>query len=241
MKFLCDGFMSGFDLGYRGPFKRRDTSRNIPIRPEVGNEQMLWDNMLKEVGHKRFVGPFEKIHYNYFVQSPVSLVPKAGNQARLIFHLSYDFDRFKSINHYIPREWCTVKYNDLDHAIRTCLRLLELDPEAVLWFGISDLKCPFHLVPLSPKFWPLLTMWVRNAVTKEWNYFIDKCLPFGASISCTIFQRFSNALAHIHKFRLKHMVHKGITNYLDDFLNIALSQVKCNIMLENFHRLCKWL
>ena len=34
-RFLCDGFRLGFDLGYRGPEDRQDTSDNIPFT--VGN------------------------------------------------------------------------------------------------------------------------------------------------------------------------------------------------------------
>ena len=196
--------------------------------------------MMKEVKAFRFVGPFSKIPFDEgYVQSPVGLVPKAGNQTRLIFHLSYNFKSgFKSINPYIPADQCTVKYNDLDHAIRDCLKLMKQFPKNYLWFGISDLKSAFHLIPLKKSCWPLLLMKVRNPVTKEWQYFVDKCLPFSVSISCAIFQHFSNALAHITRFRLQNMTDKSITNYLDDFLNLTISEVGCNNMLRTFHGLC---
>ena len=43
-------------------------------------------------------------------QSPIDLVPKAGNKTRLIFHLSYDFnDEDRSLNYHTPEEMCTVK------------------------------------------------------------------------------------------------------------------------------------
>ena len=82
---------------------------------------------MKEVKALRSAGPFNRIPFDEgYVQSPVGLFPKAGNQTRLIFHLSYDFKKsFKSINHYIPADQCSVKYNDLDHAIRGCLRLMK--------------------------------------------------------------------------------------------------------------------
>ena len=69
-----------------------------------------------------------------------------------------------------------------------------------------------------------------------WYFFIDKCLPFGASISCAIFQRWSNALAHLLNYELRfESLERGITNYLDDFLNIALSQLQCDNMTLRFH------
>ena len=40
-------------------------------------------------------------------------------------------------------------------------------------------------------------MKAQDPLTGEWKYFIDKCLPFGSSISCSHFQRFSNALQHL--------------------------------------------
>ena len=77
-------------------------------------------------------------------------------------------------------------------------------------------------------------------------FFIDKCLPFGHSISCALFQKFSNALAHLFKyyFRLKiedQALFLAITNYLDDFLFAALTQMRCNDMLASFLQLCMTL
>ena len=76
--------------------------------------------------------------------------------------------------------------------------------------------------------------------TGVWYYFIDKCLPFGVSISCAIFQRVSNTLAHLANYQLVRLVpERVITNYLDDFLNITTSELHCNRMLTVFHEICK--
>ena len=120
-EFLVQGFREGFDIGYHGPFNRHDYSSNILIR--VGLEQEMWDKLMDEVRLGRHAGPFTQIRFENFVQSPIGLVPKSGNKMRLIFHLSFDFKDFKSVNHYTPKEWCMVKYNDLDYAIETCLHL----------------------------------------------------------------------------------------------------------------------
>ena len=68
-----------------------------------------------------------------------------------------------------------------------------------------------------------------------WYYFIDKCLPFGTSISCAIFQEVSNAIAHLVKFK----TNKKVINYLDDYLFIALLQRLCNFQMETFLEICK--
>ena len=128
-QFIVNGFTHGFDLGYRGPWARQDTARNIPFQVGVGNKQDMWKKIMKEVKAKRYAGPFSSIPFKNYVQSPIGLVPKAGNQTRLIFHLSYDFgneanEDGKSINHHTPHELCTVQYNNIDHAIGCSLNLV---------------------------------------------------------------------------------------------------------------------
>ena len=128
----------------------------------------------------------------------------------------------------------------MDQAIRTAIRMLEAKGSRKIWMGIMDLKSAFRMIPLKKKCWMLLVMKARDPKDPQqrWKYFVDKCLPFGASISCAIFQRFSNALAFLAHSESAYMLYKGITNYLDDFLNMALSQRDCNKLLQSFHTLC---
>ena len=198
--------------GIKGPGRGGISLKNIPFRAGVGDAQDLWAKDAKrKFKAKRFAGPFtlENIPYKYFVQSPMGLVPKAGGQTRLIFHLSYNFKGGgQSINNHIPKELCSVKNNDLNHAVRSCLKLLKDNPNHTIWLGITDLKSAFRLVPLSKRCWSLLIMKARDPKSGEWKYFVDKCLPFGAAISCSIFQRFSNALANVLKARVDYIVYK---------------------------------
>ena len=109
----------------------------------------------------------------------------------------------------------------------------------VIFAGKSDLKSAFHILGLSSKSWQWLIMKAQNPSTGEWMYFVDKRLPFGASISCTHFQCFSDVLCHIVEFRLK--VNRKITNYLDDFLFLARSIQRCNFMIRTFLNICEEL
>ena len=68
------------------------------------------------------------------------------------------------------------------------------------------------------------------------KYFVDKCLPFGASISCTLYQEFSDALKYVIQ---RQTSSKAITNYLEDFLFAALTCWLCNQMILKFMELCK--
>ena len=73
------GFTEGFDIGYQGPQKRQSKSDSIPFT--VGNRTELWNKLMKEVKLKRVAGPFKQIPFEDFMQSPIGLVPKAGNKA----------------------------------------------------------------------------------------------------------------------------------------------------------------
>ena len=82
-------------------------------------------------------------------------------------------------------------------------------------------------------------MKAKDPITKDWKFFVDKCLPFGASISCALFQYFSDALCHLIEYRTNAQNH--ITNYWDDFLFIAWTIVHCNWMIQQFLDLCQEL
>ena len=49
-------------------------------------------------------------------------------------------------------------------------------------------------------------------------FFVDKCMPFGASISCAHFKKFLDTVAHIVQYK----THKKPINYLDNFFFAAL-------------------
>ena len=63
---------------------------------------------------------------------------------------------------------------------------------------------------------------------------MTKCLPFGASISCALFQEVSDAIKHIVEVKTK----SPLTNYLDDFLFYALLKARCHFLLSEFMKIC---
>ena len=153
--FLVRGFSVGFDLMYMGPTDRKDTADNLPLT--LGSKTELWNKVMKEVKTGRYAGPYPDIPFDSYMQSPIGLVPKAGNKTRLIFHLSYNFKGGQgSVNSNTPEDICKVKYNDLDHAMRNCIQLLkttelwdDLAEESVIFFSKTDLLSAFRILPLS--------------------------------------------------------------------------------------------
>ena len=202
---------------------------------------------MKEVSLHRMAGPFRKenLPFKNYIQSPIGLVPKdGGKKTRLIFHLSFDFpggDEHKSVNHFTPEQLCTVKYNDLDTAIAEAIHIIRTTGVTHLFFSKTDCSSAFRLlsVLVRQRCWLLLKL--KHPVTGVVCYFIDKCLPFGASISCALFQSFSDCLKHIAGWRIRITLHvePSITNYLDDFLFMAVVAILCNQMLQVFLNICR--
>ena len=235
-QFLVDGFRNGFDIGYQGPEHRQDTARNIPFT--VGNQDILWEKIMTEVKERHYAGPFKEIPFDDYIQSPIGLVPKAGNKTRLIFHISFDFKQLGnlSVNGCMLKELCSVKYNDLDNAIQNCF--VTCDVNQPIFFARTDVQSAFRILPLKIKCIKWLVMKAVNPLSGELCYFVEKCLLFGSSISCSHFQRFSNALKHIYQWRVGRVNRKSSTNYLDDFLFITRLLSLCNQFVNTFLQIC---
>ena len=84
-------------------------------------------------------------------------------------------------------------------------------------------------------------MLARSPIDEKIYYFVDKYLPFRAAISCSHFQRFSNAVLHIVRWMVnqKYWVDKPLVNYLDDYLFIALLKAMCDNQIRVFLDICE--
>ena len=142
-EFLVHGFEHGFSLEYKGDLtKCKRLAPNLKLR--VGSLKELWNKVMTEVELGQFAGPFEEPPFEYFVQSPIGLVPKdKGTKTRLIFHLSYPKDGC-SVNSVISHDKCTVHCPDFEEAVRLCIQ------EGVgCKMGKSDMSSAFRHVPMA--------------------------------------------------------------------------------------------
>ena len=189
IEYLVQGFTHGFKLNYEGPLKNcQRLAPNLKLR--IGSKEELWNKVMTEVELGRNAGPFDEPPFEFFVQSPIGLVPKdKGKKTRLIFHLSYPKDG-DLVNSGIPHEKCTVKYPDFDQAVKICL-----EEGVACYIGKSDMSSTFRHVPMAKDQWWLLVMKATHPETGKTVYFVDKCLPFGSSISCAVFQAVSDTIA----------------------------------------------
>ena len=172
---LLQGFKYGFDLGYCGPLLRKNSAANLPLK--VGSQLDLWNKLMTEVKLGRTAGPFQQPPYDYFVQSPIGLVPKQNGKTRLIFHLSFDFgdgELDRSVNHYTPKCFSMVHYRDLDYAIHSCLlwreeafrNLEQQHPKSGIFMSKTDLQSAFKILPICVSQRFLLLMMARHPITQ---------------------------------------------------------------------------
>ena len=178
--FLMDGFRNGFDIGYRGETKLKKHAPNLKLR--MGNRTILWNKIMKEVKLKRFAGPYKDIPFEFYVQSLVSLVPKDNDETRLIFHLSYPRNG-SSINSETPKHMTSVKYCDFNDVIKECMRAGRFCK-----ISKSDMKSTFRYLGIRKNQWFLLILMAVSPFDNQVYFFVDKCLLFGAAISCSHFQ-----------------------------------------------------
>ena len=186
---------------------------------------------MKEVKLKRFAGPYENIPFDTYIQSPIGLVPKdGGKDCRLIFHLSYPRGGKTSVNANTDPNLCSVKYPGFDQAIQLCIKAGKYCK-----LGKSDMTSAFRNLRIKKSHWRFLILKAESPFDGKTYYFIDKCLQFGASISCAHFQNFSDAVAHIAKT----LSNRKLINYLDDFLFVALLKAICDGQMVLFMDICR--
>ena len=128
-----------------------------------------------------------------------------------------------------PRDICSVKYPDFTDAIQLCIR-----EGKGCSIAKSDTKSAFRNLGIKSGHWRYLVMKAVSPIDGKTYYFVDKCLPFGASISCSQFQRFSNAIKHLVQWKTG----QNLVNYLDDFLVAVLMKLLCNNQIREFLHIC---
>lgn len=196
---LMDGFKNGFRIQYTGP--RVSFMSNNLMSAELHHKETL-NKLRKEVELKRMLGPFAAKPISNLRVSPLCLTPKDDGSWRLITHLS--FPPNNSINDHIDPDLCRVVYSSLDKIVEM---ISNLGPSAKC--GVIVIKSAFRLLIVSPSDFDLLEIHFGG------NFYVDKCLPMGCSLSCSLFEKFSTFLQWSVEQRSDL---NTLDHYLDDFI-----------------------
>ena len=193
------GFLIPCELGVVPPVPRN--LRSALLHPDVVSEKLR-----KEVALGRMAGPFGVAPLADLVVSPLGVVPKKEpNKFRLIHHLS--FPKGGSVNDAIDPEACSVSYTSFDAAVHWVRRY----GQGAL-MAKTDVEAAFRLLPVHPDSFRLLGChW-------EGQFYVDRCLPMGCSISCAFFETFSSFLEWVV---LDVSGVNSVIHCLDDFLCVG--------------------
>ena len=219
-QYLLQGFTNGFELHYTGSRKFQDCKN---LCSAIDNPTEFCEKILKEIRLGRILSSFKTPPLPDLQCSPLGLVPKKGNpgKLRLIMHLSHP--RGDSINDFIPKEFSIVCYKSFDVAIKLCLKYGKNAKLAKM-----DLNSAYCHLCMSRKMLSLLGIKIDN------EYYVETCLPFSASESCAIFEKFSTWL----EWETTRRANEPLSHYLDDFIFIHSYEEICNQMLQHFLDIC---
>ena len=225
-RFLYLGLTYGFKLHYHGP-KISNFSKNHKsalLKPDE-----VLKKLQKEKAKKHIEGPFDSPPFDPFIVSPIGLVPKKETgKFRMIHDLSYPKNQGTSVNAFIPRSYCSVRYEDFD-----VIADLVVKNGMGCFIGKIDIESAFRIIPIHPSDYWLLGIEFHN------KFYYDKRLPMGASISCSTFEEVSKSIQWIMINVLK--TSTDWSHILDDFMAVDRNKENCEIALRLLLRLCEQL
>lgn len=215
---ILDIIKFGAKIGYVGP-KQRILSQNLPTAQNAPD--VLTMDLETQLAYDR-VTRLDTI-LEWFISSPLGLVPKSNGKWRRIHHLSYPLG--KSVNCHIKEKYGALEYTSFDEAVALVIRI---GRGAILIK--KDLADAFRHIPVAESDWLLL------GFSWEEVYFMERFLPFGLQTSPYLFDLFAKGLNWM-------LMNAGwqTLHYLDDFLGVLESNILADKYEIFFSKLCRKL
>ena len=215
----ADLLLKGFTFGFRIPYHGSRCGRISKNHHSASTmPDLILRKLEEEIRLGRVAGPFPEPPLQNLTVSPIGLVPKSvPGEFRLIFDLS--FPEGNSVNSGIHPDDATVSYTRFDEITR----LVRQEGPGSFLIKV-DIKSAFRLLPIHPEDFDLLGMCYQG------QFFIDKCLPFGLSVSCALFEKFSTFLEWCLN---KVTGSEKFIHYLDDFSACSRTEQGAQVMLDS--------
>ena len=213
---LVDGIRNGVNVQYDGPLRNESIeSNNFSVAYEFPHD--ITDSIANDCRSGTKAGPFTSPPFNPFTVSPLFTVPKKNTHKRRLIH-DLSFPRGASVNTGIDNP--DVSLASFDRGVE----LVQAAGRHSFMCKI-DIEAAYRQIPVRPQDFHLLGM--------KWKglYYFDKCLPFGLSSSCAIFEWFSSAAEWAVKHHSRNMI-KWLTHYIDDFFLVASTRPQAERQLE---------
>lgn len=217
----------GFKFGFCIPHVPSPWSHPIRNHKSVlQNPQFMDAYIARELSAGRIVGPFASLPPHCIV-SPLGLVPKSEPGTFRVIH-DLSFPKGWGVNDLIPNNLTSVSYKDFEHVSS----LVRQAGEGSLIAKV-DIQNAFRIM--------LIHLDDIHLFGFHWHgqFYLDKCLPIGYSLSCTLFERFSSSLqeALISKFGFSLVSH-----ILDDFIFLSpANSPLCQFYLRKFLCISKFV
>ena len=218
---LIRGFTSGFDVGFRGSVLSNTDVTNMSSCFDY--PQVVSDYLKTEVEEGRMCGPFSSLPFCSFQLNKIGVVEKrTPGKFRIICDLSSP--KGNSINDGIDDSFAKVTYASLADAIHL---ITMCGPHP--YMSKLDIKAAFRLLPIKKD--------QHHLFCVKWKgmYYYDKFLAMGCRSACRLFEKFSTALEHIARRKIKHMCH-----YLDDYFMVNPTNIGGHGDVKHFESVCKY-
>ena len=219
VNYAITSFKQGFLLKYQGPRVNRQPQN---LKSAFQFKDKLWDSLMKEVHLGRMIGPFSSQPIEPLICSSVGMVKKKNSlEIRRVMHLSYPKGSF--INTFIDPADAETHYQTFEAAVNLVAKAGQ-----GAFIVKEDFKSAFCSVPMAFSELNLL------GIKVEGKYFIDCALPFGASISCKVFEDIGSL---IHWIAEKRAGHKFV-HYLGNFFTVHRLNLVCSNIMAVFKLVC---
>lgn len=184
------------------------------------HSKFLLEYISAELAAGHIKGPFHHPPCDRFIASPLGGVPKKEQGSFRVIH-DLSFPKKGAVNDLIPNSLTAVSYEDFEHVVSL---INSQGPGALI--AKVDIKSAFRILPIHPDCIHLFGFTLGGV------YFMDKCLPMGCSLSCSLFEKFSTTLQEV---LIQCFSFHCVSHILDDFIFLSPSGSKlCQQQLEIF-------